>query len=436
MAARVGTDAGRPQGRRALLRILRGVLCQRVPPSREPRMPLNLAAADVIVRETLAHARAAAASCRWRSSSSTSAAWWSPPPSEDGTSLGRFEIAHGKALRRARLQSRLAELGEMAVERPHFFAGAAHAVGGSSRSPVASSSRTRAVRCSARSAFRATPPTMTRPRRSPGSPRRASSATAADGKSDDAGLPGGNDMATITYLTTIEFGAGVVADLADAARARSACRGRSSSATAGWSGPASSRASPALCPAGAPVFLDVPPNPTEAAALAALAVYRDDGCDGVVALGGGSPIDLAKGVALLATHAGAARDLRRDLWRHRRRSRAAVAPVIAIPTTAGTGSEVGRAGADHARRRPQARLHQPAPHPEARDLRSRADARPAAGADRRDRARRAVALHRDVPVAALQSAGRGDRARRRGAHLAQHRAGRARRAAISPRGPR
>src|SRR3712207_1246019 len=52
----------------------------------------------------------------------------------------------------------------------------------------------------------------------------------------------------------------------------------------------------------APVFEDTPTNPTEEATEAAVALYRENKCDGIVALGGGSPIDLAKGVALLATH--------------------------------------------------------------------------------------------------------------------------------------
>jgi 4-hydroxybutyrate dehydrogenase len=97
-----------------------------------------------------------------------------------------------------------------------------------------------------------------------------------------------------------------------------------------------------LCPPEAPQFLDVPPNPTETAVEAALAVYKQDGCDGVVAIGGGSPIDLAKGVALLATHDG-------PLERYAAILGGlpligpAVAPMIAIPTTAGTGAEVGRA---------------------------------------------------------------------------------------------
>jgi alcohol dehydrogenase class IV len=79
-------------------------------------------------------------------------------------------------------------------------------------------------------------------------------------------------------------------------------------------------------------------NPDEASVLAALAIYREAGCDGLVALGGGSPMDLAKAVALLATHEG-------PLERFGASVRGAkfigkVAPIVAIPTTSGTGSEV------------------------------------------------------------------------------------------------
>jgi alcohol dehydrogenase class IV len=92
----------------------------------------------------------------------------------------------------------------------------------------------------------------------------------------------------------------------------------------------------------APVFLDVPSNPTESAVAAGLALYRQGGCDGVVAIGGGSPIDLAKGVALLATHTGELEHYAAILGGVARIT-GAVAPLVAIPTTAGTGSEVGRA---------------------------------------------------------------------------------------------
>eukprot|EP01035_Chromulina_nebulosa_P047012 gene47012-63707_t len=71
-------------------------------------------------------------------------------------------------------------------------------------------------------------------------------------------------------------------------------------------------------------------------------MYRAEGCDGVIALGGGSPIDLAKGVALLATHDGALETFAM-IYGGLERITARVAPMIAIPTTAGTGAEVGRA---------------------------------------------------------------------------------------------
>jgi len=90
------------------------------------------------------------------------------------------------------------------------------------------------------------------------------------------------------------------------------------------------------------VFDATPENPTEAAVVRAAAIYREQRCDSIVAIGGGSPLDLAKGAALLATHEGplgryAAVAGGMDLITP------AVAPMIAIPTTAGTGSEVGRA---------------------------------------------------------------------------------------------
>ncbi len=89
------------------------------------------------------------------------------------------------------------------------------------------------------------------------------------------------------------------------------------------------------------VFAGTPPNPTEEAVREGVVAYCDGGCDGIIALGGGSPIDLAKGVALAATHEG---PLEQYAAIHGGVARitAKVAPVIAIPTTAGTGSEVGR----------------------------------------------------------------------------------------------
>ena len=91
----------------------------------------------------------------------------------------------------------------------------------------------------------------------------------------------------------------------------------------------------------APVFSGTPTNPTEEAVEAALALYRLHACDGIIALGGGSPMDLAKAVALLATHPGPLEPYALILGGLSHIT-AAVAPVVAIPTTAGTGSEVGR----------------------------------------------------------------------------------------------
>jgi len=100
----------------------------------------------------------------------------------------------------------------------------------------------------------------------------------------------------------------------------------------------------ASLPAGHPCALydGTPPNPTESAVRDAVAAYQQGSCDGVIALGGGSSIDLGKGVSLMATHPG-------GLVQYAvieggvARIGPQVAPLIAIPTTAGTGSEVGRA---------------------------------------------------------------------------------------------
>ncbi|MEY4562550.1 MAG: hypothetical protein RLZZ618_1827 [Pseudomonadota bacterium] len=89
------------------------------------------------------------------------------------------------------------------------------------------------------------------------------------------------------------------------------------------------------------VFDETPFNPTEAAVRAAVKVYKDHGCDGLIAVGGGSSIDLAKGVAIAATHPGPLTHYA-TIEGGSPRITEAVAPVIAVPTTAGTGSEVAR----------------------------------------------------------------------------------------------
>jgi alcohol dehydrogenase class IV len=148
-------------------------------------------------------------------------------------------------------------------------------------------------------------------------------------------------MNRITYLTAIDFGPGELKALATAP-AELGMRRPLLVADTGVQAAGLLDKTLALLPVGTPVFLDTPPNPTEAAVQAALAQYRAAGCDGIVALGGGSPIDLAKGVALLATHTGPLEQFA-VIYGGLERITAKVAPLIAIPTTAGTGAEVGRA---------------------------------------------------------------------------------------------
>ncbi len=92
------------------------------------------------------------------------------------------------------------------------------------------------------------------------------------------------------------------------------------------------------------VFSDVKPNPVESNLYAGVQVFKDGKHDGVIAFGGGSALDLGK---LIAFQAGQTRDVWDfedigDWWT--RADSNAIAPIIAVPTTAGTGSEVGRAG--------------------------------------------------------------------------------------------
>lgn len=82
-------------------------------------------------------------------------------------------------------------------------------------------------------------------------------------------------------------------------------------------------------------------NPTEGSLLDCMDIWHDKGCDGVIALGGGSPIDLSKAVALIASHGGQLADYNVKTGGSEKIGK--VAAQIAIPTAAGTGAEVGRA---------------------------------------------------------------------------------------------
>jgi len=94
---------------------------------------------------------------------------------------------------------------------------------------------------------------------------------------------------------------------------------------------------------GRDLFSDVDPNPTDTNVQAGVRAYRDGGYDGVIAFGGGSGLDLGKTIAFMAGQSRPIWDFEDigDWWT--RADADAIAPVIAIPTTAGTGSEVGRA---------------------------------------------------------------------------------------------
>ena len=89
------------------------------------------------------------------------------------------------------------------------------------------------------------------------------------------------------------------------------------------------------------VFDQTPSNPTEAAVRAAAALYKAAGCDGLIAVGGGSAIDCAKGVAIAATHSGPLTTYA-TIEGGSPKISDRVAPLIAVPTTSGTGSEVAR----------------------------------------------------------------------------------------------
>ncbi len=149
-------------------------------------------------------------------------------------------------------------------------------------------------------------------------------------------------MAIISYLTTIHFDFGAIDRLADQldhlAVRRPLLVTDKGVVAAGLLGRIKER-----LPSGttAAVFDETPANPTERAARAASDLFAASGCDGLIGLGGGSAIDLAKAVALMVTHPGELAHYA-AIEGGATRITARLAPMVAIPTTAGTGSEVGR----------------------------------------------------------------------------------------------
>ena len=151
-----------------------------------------------------------------------------------------------------------------------------------------------------------------------------------------------------SYPTAIKFGVGRIAELAEHAKSIGLKKPLLVTDKALASLPITAEALEVLAKAGLgrAMFSDVDPNPNEANMTAGIAVYLKGKHDGVICFGGGSALDLGKMIALMAHQ-------RKDLsvwdledvddW-FTRADEGKIAPIIAVPTTAGTGSEVGRAG--------------------------------------------------------------------------------------------
>ena len=160
------------------------------------------------------------------------------------------------------------------------------------------------------------------------------------------------------------------------------------------------------------LFARVRGNPVAANIEDGLAAYRAGGHDGVIAFGGGSALDAGKVIAFMSGQTRPLWDFEDvgDWWT--RADRRGIAPVVAVPTTAGTGSEVGSRRRRHQRGDAPEEDHLPsADDARRRDQRSGAHGRPAAGDHRGDRHRCLRALLRGLLRAGIPSAGRRHRAR-------------------------
>ncbi|PKQ13562.1 MAG: alcohol dehydrogenase [Alphaproteobacteria bacterium HGW-Alphaproteobacteria-1] len=152
-------------------------------------------------------------------------------------------------------------------------------------------------------------------------------------------------IANWSYPTAIKFGAGRIAELPDACRQAGINRPLLVTDRGLAPLPITARALDILRAAGLEpgLFAEVDPNPNEVNLDAGVAAYKAGGHDGVIAFGGGSGLDLGKCVAFMAGQTRPVWDFEDigDWWT--RADADAIAPIIAVPTTAGTGSEVGRA---------------------------------------------------------------------------------------------
>ncbi len=148
-----------------------------------------------------------------------------------------------------------------------------------------------------------------------------------------------------SYPTAIRFGAGRISEIAEACAAAEIKRPLlvTDKGLAGLPITAATLDLMEAAGLGRAMFSDVDPNPTEHNVEAGVTAYREGGHDGVIAFGGGSGLDLGKMVAFMAGQTRPLWDFEDvgDWWT--RADPAGIAPIVAVPTTAGTGSEVGRA---------------------------------------------------------------------------------------------
>ena len=148
-------------------------------------------------------------------------------------------------------------------------------------------------------------------------------------------------MATILYLTQIQFEFGAIKLLASECERVGIRRPLVVTDAGVRAAGVLQKALDALAGLPVTVFDQTPPNPTEASVRAAHEVWQAHQCDGLIAVGGGSSIDLAKGLAIVATHPGPLKTYA-TIEGGSPKITPQAAPLIAVPTTAGTGSEVAR----------------------------------------------------------------------------------------------
>jgi len=147
------------------------------------------------------------------------------------------------------------------------------------------------------------------------------------------------------YPTAIRFGAGRIAELPDACKGLGMKQPLLVTDPGLAALPMIARAAESCRAAGlhCAVYSEVQPNPVEQNVTGGVAAFRAGGHDGVIAFGGGSALDAAKAIALMVGQTRPLWDFEdREDW-FTRVNVAGMAPVVAVPTTAGTGSEVGRA---------------------------------------------------------------------------------------------